>query len=100
MMCILSDEYHDEMHVGSHIKEHAGLFRRTVVCEHGSLLLFASTITHRGLVALPGVGKQVVFFCFLTSHKRRHWLDVQRFILDPLPSTTAKLAHHPSVCKN
>ena len=96
MMLILSDKYGVDMHVGSHFGEHNGLVRRTVVCDRGDMLLFASTIRHRGLPALPGVGKQVVLFRFLTPDERHRWVDVEWFILDPLPRTKAELARHPA----
>ena len=58
------------------------------------MLLFASTITHIGLPALPGVGKNVVLFRFLTPDERHRWVNIEGFILDPLPRTKAELAWH------
>ena len=59
------------------------------------MVLFASTRRHRGLATLPGVGKQVVLFRFLTPDERHTWVDVERFILDPLPGAKDELASRP-----
>ena len=96
MMPILSDKYHIDMHVGSHLGEHDGFVRRTVVCGRGDLLLCASTIRHRGLPALLGVGKQLVLFRFLAPDERHRWVYVERLIFAPLPRIKAKLASHPA----
>ena len=59
------------------------------------MVLFASKLRHRDLAWLPGVGKQVVLFRFLTPDKRHKWVDVGRFILDPLPGAKDELASRP-----
>ena len=58
-------------------------------------MVFASTLRHRGLAAPPGVGKQVVLFRFLTPDERHKWVDVERFILDPLLGAKDELPSRP-----
>ena len=70
MMIMISDKYHVEMRVRSQLGEHDGLVRPTIVCARVHMLLFASIMRHRGVPALPGVGKQVVLFRFLMPNER------------------------------
>ena len=70
MMLVLCDKYHLELHVGSHLGDHDALRVQTVVCERGDVVVFASTLRHRCLCALPGVGKQIVLVRFLTVDLR------------------------------
>ena len=95
MMLVLSDKYHLEVHWGSHLGDHDALRVETFEFQRGHMVLFASTLRHRGLAALPGVGKQVVLFRFLTLDERHKWVDVERFILDPLPGVKDELASRP-----
>ena len=95
MMLVLSDKYHLEVHLGSHLGEHDDLRVETFELQRGDMVLFASTLRRRGLAALPGVGKQVVLFRFLTHDERHKWVDVERFILDPLPGAKDELASRP-----
>ena len=92
MMLVLSDKYHLEVLWGSHLGDHDALRVETFEFQRGDMVLFASTLRHRGLAALPGMGKQVVLFCFLTPDERRKWVDVERFILDPLAGAEDELA--------
>ena len=94
-MLALSDKYHSEVHLGSHLGNHDALRVETFEFQRGDLVLFASTLRHRGPAALPGVGKQVVLFRFLTPDERHKWVDVERFILDPLPGAKDELASQP-----
>ena len=71
--------------MGSPLGDHDALRVQTVVCERGDVVVFASTLRHRGLCALPGVGKQIVLFRFLTPDVRHQWVHEGRFIIDPLP---------------
>ena len=59
------------------------------------MVLFASTLRHRGLTTLPGVEKQVVLFRFLTPDEGHKRVDVERFILDRLPGTKDELPSRP-----
>ena len=95
IMLVLSDKYHLEVHLGSHLGDHDALRVETFEFQRGDMVLFASTLRHRGLAALPGVGKQVVLFRFLTPDERHKWVDVERFILDPLPGAKDELASRP-----
>ena len=95
MMLVLSDKYHLEVHLGSHLGDHDALRVKTFEFQRGDMVLFASTLRHRGLAALPGVGKHVVIFRFLTPDERHEWVDVERFILDPLPGAKDELASRP-----
>ena len=95
MMLVLSDKYHLEVHLGSHLGDHDALRVETFQFQRGDMVLFASTLRHRGLAALPGVGKQVVLFGFLTPDERHKWVDVEGFILDPLPGAKDELASRP-----
>ena len=95
MMLVLSDKYHLEVHLGSHLGDHDALRVETFEFQRGDMVLFASTLRHRGLAALPGLGKQVVLFRFLTPDERHKWVDVERFILDPLPGAKDELASRP-----
>ena len=95
MMLVLSDKYHLEVHLGSRLGDHDALRVETFKFQRGDMVLFASTLIHRGLTALPGVGKQVVLFRFLTPDERHKWLDVDRFIFDPLPRAKDELASRP-----
>ena len=95
MMLVLSDKYHLEVHLGSHLGDHDVLHVKTFEFQRGDMPLFASTLRHRGLAALPGVGKQVVLFRFLTPDERHKWVDGERFILDPLPGAKDELASWP-----
>ena len=65
MMLVLSDKYHLEVHLGSHLGEHDALRVETFEFQRGDRVLFASTVRHRGLAALPRVEKQVVLFRFM-----------------------------------
>ena len=76
MMLVLSDKYHLQLHLGSHSGEHDALRVETFEFQRGDMVFFASMARHRGLAALPGVGKQVVLFRFLTTDERHKWLDV------------------------
>ena len=93
MLLVLWDKYHLEVHLGSHVSEHDALRVETFEFHRGDTLLFASMPRHRGLVAPPGVGKQVVLFRFLTPHERHKLVDVEWFILDPLLGGKEKLVH-------
>ena len=84
-----------EVHLGSHLGEHDALRVENFDFQPGDMLLFASTLRHWGLAALPGVGKQVVLFRFLTRDERHKWVDVERFILDPLPGAKEELVSRP-----
>ena len=84
MMLVLSDKYQLEVHLGSHLGEPHALRVETFEFERGDMVLFASTLRHRCLATLPGVGKQVVLFRFLTPDERHKWMDVERFIPHPL----------------
>ena len=95
MMLVLSDKYHLDVHLGGHLGEHDALCVETFEFQRGDMVLFASMRRHRGLAALPGVGKQVVLFCFLTPDEHHKWVDVERFILDPLPGAKCELASRP-----
>ena len=95
MMLVLSDKYHLEMHLGSHLGYHGALRVETFQFQRGDMVLFASTLRHRGLAALPGMGKQVVLFRFLSPDERHKWVYVEQFILDPLPGAKDKLASRP-----
>ena len=66
MMLVLSDRYHLEVHLGSHLGDDDVLRLETFEFQRGDMVLFASALRHRGLAALPGVGKQVVLFRFFT----------------------------------
>ena len=66
-----------------------------VVFERSDVVIFASTLRHRSLPAVPGVGKQMVLFRFLTPVPRHQLVDQSRFILDPLPRAKAEKAHRP-----
>ena len=55
------------------------------------MFLFACTLRHPRLAALLGVGKHVVLFCLLTLDQRHKWVDVEQFILDPLPGAKEEL---------
>ena len=94
MMLVLSDRYHLEVHLGSQLGDHDALRVETFECQRGDMVLFASTVRHRGLAALPGVGKQVVLFRFLIPNERHKWVDVERFILDPLPLPNPRALNH------
>ena len=59
------------------------------------MVLFTCTLRHRGLAALPGVGKQVVLFRFRTPYERHKWVDVERLTLDPLPGAKDDLRSRP-----
>ena len=54
MMLVLSDKYHLEVHLGSHLGDHDALRVETCEFQRGDMVLFASTLRHRGLAALPG----------------------------------------------
>ena len=95
MMLDLSGKYHLEVHLGSHLGDHDALRVETFEFQRGDMVVFASTLRHRGLAALPGVGKQVVLFRFLTPDERHKWVDVERFILDPVPGAKDELASPP-----
>ena len=95
MLLVVSDKYHLEVHLGSHLGDHDALQVETFEFQRGDMVLFASTLRHRGLAALPGVGKQVVLFRFLPPDERHKWVDVERFILDPLPGAKDELASRP-----
>ena len=73
MMLVLSDKNHVDMHEGRLFGEHDGLVRRMVVCDRGDKLLFASIIRHRGVPALPGVGKQWSSYASLPPTKGSSW---------------------------
>ena len=68
MMLVVSDKYHLEVHLGSHLGEHDALRVETFEFQRGDMVLFACTLRHRGFAALPGGGggKKVVLFRFLT----------------------------------
>ena len=83
------------MHFGSHVGEHDALRVETFEFQCGDVLLFASNLRHRGLAALPRVGKQVVLFRFRTPGECHKWVDVERFILDPLPGGKEELVSRP-----
>ena len=95
MMLVLSDKHHLEVHLGSHLGEHDALRVETFEFQRGDMVLLTSTLRHRGLAALPGVGKQVVLFRFLTRDEGHKWVDVERFILDPLPGAKDEMASRP-----
>ena len=95
MIIVLSDKYHLEVHLGSHLGDHDAVRVETFEFQRGDMLLFAPTLRHRGLAALPRVGKQVVLLHFLTPDERHKWVDVERFILDPLPAAKNELASRP-----
>ena len=56
MMLVLSDKYHLEVHLGSHLGEHDALCVETFEFQLRDIALFASTLRHRGLAALQGKG--------------------------------------------
>ena len=95
VMLVLSDKYYLEVHLGSHVGEHEALRVEAFEFQGGNMILFASTLRHRGLAALSGVGKQVVLFRFVTPDVRHKWVDVERFILDPLPGAKDELGSRP-----
>ena len=66
MMLVVSNKYHLKVYLGSHLGDHATLRMQTVVFERVNVVLFASRLRHRSLSALPGLGNQMVLFCFLT----------------------------------
>ena len=68
---------------------------QTVVCERGNVVVFASTLIHHDLCALPGVGKQIVLFQFFAPDVRHQWVIEGRFMVDPLPGAKDELAHRP-----
>ena len=57
MMLVLSDKYRAEVCLGSHLGEHDTLRIETFEFRCREMLLFASTLRHKGLAALLGVGK-------------------------------------------
>ena len=85
LMLFLSVKYHLGVHVGSHLRDHDALRAQIVVCEYGDVVVFASTLRHRGLCTVPGVGKHIVLFPFLTLDVWHQWVDEGRSIVDPLP---------------
>ena len=95
MMLVLSDTYHPEVHLGSHLGDHDALRVQTVVCERGDVVVFAARLTRRGLCALPGVGRHIVLFRFLTPDLRHQWVYQGWFILDRLLRAKDELAHRP-----
>ena len=95
MMLVLSDKHHLEVHLGSHLGDHDALRVETFEFQPGDMVLFASTLRHRVIAALPGVGKQFVLFRFLTPDERHKWVDVERFIVDPLQWAKDELASRP-----
>ena len=95
MMLVLSDKYHLEVHLGNQVGEQNALRVQTFEFQRADMILFAATPRRRGLAALPGVGKQVVLFRFLTVDERHKWVHVEQFILDPLPGAKDELASRP-----
>ena len=95
MMLVLSDKYDLEVHFGGHLRDHDALRVETLEFQRGDMVLFPSTLRHRRLAALPGLGKQVVLFRLLTRDERYKWVDVEQFILDPLPGAKDELASRP-----
>ena len=92
---MLSHKNHVQVHVGSHLSDHHALRVQTVVCERGNVVVFASTLRHRCLCALHGLGRLIVLFRFLTPDVRHQWVDENRFIVDPLPRAKDELTHCP-----
>ena len=70
MMFVSLDKYHVAMRLRSHMVKLASLVRRTVVCESRHILLFAFTIKHTGLDALPRVGQHVTLVALPTADER------------------------------
>ena len=95
MMLVLSDKYYLQVHLGSQLGEHDAPAVKTFEFQRGDMVLLVSMLRHRGLAALPGVGKQVVLFRFLIPDERHKWVDVERLILDPLPGANNELASQP-----
>ena len=93
MMLVLSDKYHLEVYLGSHLGDNDALGIEAFEFQRGGMVLFASTLRHRGLAALPGVGKQVVLIRFLTLDERHKRLDMERFVLDPHQGPRMSLLH-------
>ena len=58
MMLVLPDKYHLEVHLSSHLGERDALRGETFQFPCGDMVLFASTLRHRGLATLPGMGKK------------------------------------------
>ena len=83
------------MHVRTHLGDHDDVRVQTVACERGGVVMFAPTPRHRGLCALPGVGRRIVLFRFLPPDVRHQWMDKNRFIVDPLTGAKDELAHRP-----
>ena len=95
MMFVLSDKDHLEVHFYIHLGEHDVPRVEISEFQRGDMVLFASSLRHRGLAALPRVGKQVVLFRFLIPDERHKWGDVERFILDALPRAKDELPSQP-----
>ena len=82
--------------MGSHLEEHDALRVETFEFQRWDMVLIASTLRHRRLAALPGMrGKQVNLFRFLTPDERHKWVDVERFIVDPLLGAKDELVSRP-----
>ena len=94
-MLVLSNKYHVEVHVGNHLNEHDTMRVETFEFRLGDMLLFASTLRHRGLAVLQGVEKQVVIFRFLTPDELQKWVVLERFILDPRLRAKEQLVSRP-----
>ena len=74
--------YYLEVHFCS-LGNHDAWCVETCEFQCGDMIRFASTLRRWGLVALPGVGKQVVLFDFLSPNKHHKCVVVELVILDP-----------------